>query len=181
MWTPEKVKATLDNIGAKLVGVNQEIAHLHNILEPDENIEFAVAGNLAKIHGREVTGTGMAILTQKRIIFYRRSFIGTETKETVRIGNISSVSNRKGILNSSLCIYAANNESEVKLFGKEHAEIMASKINSLVNQQHSSPASNTQAAPVDSLAQLEKLFELKSKGAITEEEYQQHKQKLLVN
>lgn len=179
MWTQEKVKAKIAELNLQLTSVKSEINHLHEHLEQDEEIIYAVSGTLKHIHRKEVNSIGMAIATSKRLLFYRRSIIGTETKESIRLDNITSVSARKGILMGSLCVYAANNEAIIDQIVNRSANTMAEKINALLSAPKVAAHHSHTAPSVDKISQLEKLFELKTKGALTEEEYQAEKKRLL--
>ena len=113
MWTKEKLEIFIKDYGFKPNQTKSEIKELPTILHPEEKLLGLAEGLLKKIHNRDVNGYGLVIATNKRVIFFRKSFIGTVTKEETPISKISSASFRKGILSSSIAIVTSNNESEV--------------------------------------------------------------------
>lgn len=181
MWTQEKVKARFDNMRYKCMYTKQEIKTLHSILQPNEEIVTAVEGELKKIHNRNHTGWGIVVLTDIRLIFYRKSLIGTVTLEEFPISKISSSSYRKGIMQASFLVNTSHNNAEFECFEKITTEelnrLLQERIHGTV-QKSSAPSQGTHTN-IDVVAQLEKLFELKQKGALTDEEYAQQKNKLL--
>lgn len=181
MWTKEKLETFMKDYGFKPNQTKSEIKELPAILHPEEKLLGLAEGLLKKIHNRDVNGYGLVIATNKRVIFFRKSFIGTVTKEETPISKISSASFRKGILSSSIAIVTSNNESEVsncdKTLGKKLIDIIQNLISGL--DQVSSTSAPVQNRQDDSVTQLEKLFELKQKGILTEDEFNAQKIKIL--
>lgn len=175
MWTPEKVKEAYASLGFKPTNTKMEMNNLHTVLHDLEELKAVVEGELKKIHNRELAGWGITIATNKRIIFYRRSIIKTTTQEEITIDNITSTSFRKGILQSSICIYANNNEAIINTFDQRRAKVFVDIVQGMIIGK--SKISN----PIEGnhLEQLEKLFKLKELGAITEYEYTEQKNQLL--
>ena len=181
MWTKDKLESFMKNYGFKPNLTKPEIKELPEILHPEEKLLGLVEGLLKKIHNREISGHGLVIATNKRVIFFRKSFIGTVTKEETPISKISSASFRKGFLTSSIAIVTSNNESEVdncdKILGKKFIDIVQNLISEL-DQITNSP-NNVQSIQESSVSQLEKLFELKQKGILTDDEFNTQKIKIL--
>jgi len=179
MWTKEKIDSFMAGYGFKPQNTKSEVKELPNILHPDEELHGLLNGFLKQ--GKNNDSLGVLIATNKRIIFYRKSIIGTVTKEEIPIRMITSSMYRKGLMTSAVAIITANNETVVDCFDKKETERFSEIVNKLVSEHHNTIKNNAQPkqAQLSNLEQLEKLFELKQKGIITEEEFNQQKLKLL--
>lgn len=182
MWTKEKLEQFMESFGFKPNMTKPEIKELPTLLHPEEKLLGLIEGQLKRIHNRDINGYGLVIATNKRIIFFRKSIIGTVTKEETPINRVSSASFRKGLLSSSIAITTSNNESVVdhcdKTSGKKFIDIVQNLISDLDSKssQQNVPQANQ---PENNLAQIEKLYDLKQKGILTEEEFLSQKSKLL--
>lgn len=114
MWTEEKVQKTAISLNFKPFLTKKSLKSIYKVLKPDEEILSILEGELQEIHGKKSLGSGLLVLTQKRIIFYKKNFIGITTQEDYPLKRISSISHKSGVMNASLVIYAANNEAVVK-------------------------------------------------------------------
>ena len=176
MWTDEKVSTFIAEYGFKPSITKGEVKDLPNILQPDEVLLGLLEGYLKGNNG------ALAIATNKRVIFYRKSFIGTVTKSEFPIRMITSTAYRAGIMTSSVIIVAANNETLIDMCGKAEAQRFNDIVHKILNEQHvdnSIPAQPQNNTGLSNVEQLEKLFELKQKGVLSDEEFQQQKAKLL--
>lgn len=182
MWTAEKVEAEIKRLGAELIWVTSEVSHLHKLLLPDEIMIYIISGDLKKIHNEQMDHSGVVVLTDSRIIFFRRNILGETTTETTPLHTISSVSTKSGLLFASLHIYTANNESVVEDTLKKQLIKMAGFIQAqlkiIAEQQVGEPGKQAPVAARD-YSLLEKLFELKTNGILTEEEFQAEKARFL--
>jgi len=178
MWTQEKTKEFCDKIGFIPENTKQEIKELPSLLFDDEKLLGLIEGTLENINGKNVGGWGLVIATDKRVIFFRKSIIGTITKEETPVSKITSASYRKGLMLSKISITTSNNDSVVDWCNNSAAEDF---INILLNLIHNYNNTPTQLStnPNDPLSRLEKLFELKQKGILTEDEYIEQKRKIL--
>jgi len=179
MWTPEKIEQFCKDFGFKPVSTKAEIKELPNLLSPDEQLLGLLEGFLKDIHGRNVNGQGIVIATSKRVIFFRKSFIGTITKEETSLSKVSAVSYRKGILVGSISIISASNDSIVDNCDKKMAEKFIGILSDLISKSQSAPNQKLDYIHDDPMLKLEKLFELKQKGILSEDEFNQQKAKLL--
>ncbi len=184
MWTAEKINEFMKGFGFKPSMTKAEIKELPYILHPDEHLLGLLEGMLNKINGNIINGHGIAILTDKRIIFYRKTFIGTVTKEEIPIPKVSSVSFRRGVFYGAIAITTSNNEAIVDHCEKTITENFVSIVQNLISglSEHKTNNNNSQDKSVNRLGDLdllEKLFDLKQKGIITEEEFLLQKSKLL--
>ncbi len=175
MHTIESIRKFCNDTGFKPGNTSSEIKELPNILKSDETLKGLLEGTLTKIHNRNFNGNGLAIATDKRVIFYRKSFIGTITHEEIPVTKISSVSFRKGLLLGSLMVITSNNEAKIENCDNKKAIQFSEVIKDLIN---TTSTTNTPIKETNTLDEIERLFELKQKGAITEDEYSKLKQKL---
>jgi hypothetical protein len=138
---------------------------------------------LKRVHNRDINGNGLVIATNKRIIFFRKSIIGTVTKEEIPISKVSSSSFRKGLMFSSVAIITSNNEAVVdqcdKTVGKRFSDTVQTLVSNLDTGHQPQTQTGSNGQNHSNLEQLEKLFDLKQKGILTEEEYAAQKAKLL--
>jgi hypothetical protein len=182
MWTKDKLEVFMASFGFKPIMTKPEIKELPSLLHPEEDLLGLLEGQLKRIHNRDFTGYGLAIVTNKRIIFFRKSIIGTVTKEETPITRVSSASFRKGLLSSSVAITTSNNESVIDHCDKTVGNKFVDVVQNLISDLDSKANQPVQTQPVqqdNTLAQLEKLFDLKQKGILTEDEFLAQKAKLL--
>lgn len=187
MWNKEAIEKFMRRYGFNPSYTKSEIKELPEILNFDEVLCGLLEGFLKKVHNRDINGTGLVIATNKRIIFFRKTFIGTVTKEEIPVSKISSSSYRKGILFGSIAIVTSNNEAVVEQCDKENAKKFIDSVQKVISEHESSqrkvvppaiPQSANDKYAID-LNQLEKIFDLKQKGILTEEEYLTQKAKIL--
>jgi hypothetical protein len=161
----------------KPVFTNAEFKRLDKVINQDETVFYLMEGLIGDVHGRPINGRGLAILTNKRVLFFRHSLIGTETKEEFKISNISAASLRKGLAYGSMIISVANNDATIEQCSKKAVEEFVTKLRELMHK----PTQPTVVNATTSLAdELKKLADLKSAGILTDEEFQIQKQKLLL-
>ncbi|RYY60388.1 MAG: hypothetical protein EOO05_10105 [Chitinophagaceae bacterium] len=185
MYTKETIDVFLNEIGFKPNMTKAEVKQLPSLLSPNEKLLGVLEGNLKKIHNRDIGGYGLAILTDKRVLFYRKSIIGTVTSEEIPVSKISSVSFRKGVMFASLAVITSGNEALMEDCNKEQAKRFSEKIQGIISDLGAAPtvtaaaATAVNTAAANPMEQLEKLFDLKQKGILTEDEYSRQKAKLL--
>jgi len=185
MWTKEKVEKFIVNYGFSPKETKREIKELPNILYADEELHGLLEGDLKRKLGNlghSAGHNGLVIATNKRIIFFHKSsFLGVISRYEMPLYMITSCEYGDGFLSSGIAIFTANQQAAVDWCVKEEAKRFHKIVNELLTGQHTSAKKNTQHQQVISsnLEQLEKLFELKQKEIITEDEFKQHKAKLL--
>lgn len=178
MWTKEKVNSFVSSYGFKPVLTKSEVKHLPNILHDDEDLLGIIEGEL-KI-GKTSNGYGVLIATDKRVIFFRKSILGTQTKEEYPISRITSSIYRKGLMYGAIAIVTANNEAVIDHCSKSEAKRLDDIIQKSINQSSSVQASPSKTYSPD-IDKIERLFEMKEKGILTEEEFQAQKNIILKN
>lgn len=168
-----EIKATISKLNPSVLN-KREVAELPTILMDDENIEKLSAGFLDE--GKGSTGNGLLIATNYRVIFIDKPMIGIGIKmEDFPYDKISSVSVETGFLKGVIKIICSGNTAKINLINgaKEFSEFVRQKT-------MTKPVANQQTtSEPDILGQIEKLADLKQKGILTEEEFNDKKASLL--
>jgi hypothetical protein len=179
MWTKEKVKKFANDIDYHHQFTSGELNTLHTILSGDEECYGMTEGMLKKVHVNKHSGYGIALLTNKRFLFYHKGFLGSVTVEEFPLDTISSISFHKGLLFSSLHVYAANvDEIIIQQCDNNNAGRIIQVWQHILNERNifqADPANETASDPV---TELEKWHSLKEKGIITEDEYNSMKKQI---
>ncbi len=148
-------------------------------LDSDEQILFSVLGAYeTKILGSDSVRNGAFLATDKRLVFYAKKLTGYDL-ESFPYSNISSFEASKGMMGHSISFFASGNKVRMKWINGgdvkgflEHLRNSAGKRSQLST---SSETTNTKSV-VD---ELKDLAELRDQGILTEEEFQQQKEKIL--
>lgn len=163
--------ARLDRV-SKLFG-RKELRHLPLILEPTERVEALAQGEFAKKQG-------IIILTTQRLVFFEKSLMGRETLEEFHLASVSSLSVKKGLGGEKLVVHASGHEYEIKRVMHGQIDGLMSRFRALKHGAGAAPAPAAEAASgIDPMTQIERLGELRTKGLISDEEYESKKQELL--
>jgi hypothetical protein len=87
---------------------------LHTLLFSDEELIFAVEATLNKINSRTLftLGSGMLVLTNKRVIFYQKKITGATTLEQFPISQIVSSTYHQGFVQNLLHVRTTNGNIE---------------------------------------------------------------------
>lgn len=173
----ENLQQLASRIHYKPFFTKAEFSHLHKVINDNETVFYLMEGLIGDVHGRPVNGRGLAILTDRRVLFYRRSIIGTETKEEFKIANISSASSRKGLVYGSMIITVASNDATIEQCNKKAVEEFVTKLRELMHQ----PAENKSVSNISVADEIKKLADLKNEGILSEEEFNIEKRKILSN
>jgi hypothetical protein len=178
MWTTDKIERFCKEYGFVPNQTTSELSSLHKILYPDEVLMGLLDGILKEVFGKNYNGNGMVIATNKRVIFYRKNFLGITTKEEISLQKVSSASIRKGLIFSSIILTSSNNEAIVKQCENKSAEKFITVLTNLI---HNSHTLKTTTGGDDLTQKLEKLFELKQRGILTKLEFNDQKAKILAS
>ncbi len=180
MWTKEKIKDFARDINYHHQSTSGELSTLHTLLADDEDCFAMTEGMMKKIHSSKHSGYGIALLTDKRFLFYHKGFLGSVTREEFPLSTISSITFNKGIVFGSLHVFAANvDEIIIQPCDNNNGARIAQVWQHMVNNKNileTMAAVNTTADPI---AELEKWHSLKERGLITEEEYNAKKKQVL--
>jgi hypothetical protein len=158
-WTEQQAKmSSLDALGAA------------DILESGEVIEHAVQGTIGK-------AKGLLLATNRRLVFVNRGIIKTQS-ESFRYDKISSVQYQTGFMSTSIALVIDGRTLKVESVLNTHGASFANYVRQRVDQGNA-PIPAPASVSVDIADQLGRLADLRTKGILTEEEFQAQKQKLL--
>lgn len=109
--------------GILLARDKNTLAEIYKLLMPDEKLVYAADGILKCYHENCINGVCLVILTNRRVIFFRKNqLIGNFTLKSTRINKILSASYSKGLLFSHIIIKSSDEKSEIQSFSKRMAE-----------------------------------------------------------
>lgn len=158
----------LDNVSSFLG--RKEINELPNILAQTETVDNIIQGTYNK-------GQGILVSTNRRLVFIDKGFLYGLKVEDFPLDKITSIQYQTGLLLGSVMIHTSGNISLIENVDKKSSRNFSEFVRDKLSQPKES------AAPIDSqpnvLDQLEKLAKLKENGILTEEEFNDHKKKLL--
>ena len=89
MWTKEKIKEFAGKLGYHCQFTSGELNTLHTILFDDEDFFGMTEGMMKKVHHNKHSGYGIALLTDKRFLFYYKNLFGKIIKEEFPLNTIS--------------------------------------------------------------------------------------------
>lgn len=174
----QKILSFLERYKFAYTSAKPEIKAMANVLQQDEQIVAMLAGLLKNVHGKNINGSGLVVATDKRIIFYRKSVIGTVTMEEIPMSKVSSASFRKGIFLSEVFIGTSGNNASIDNCDSKSAELFSKTVSAYIMSKESSPKQSINN-PTTLADELKKLADLKEAGHITDSEYQSLKAKML--
>lgn len=144
-------------------------------LKPGEEIKIFLEGYIGEImgKGKETQHNGNLIITNERVIFYRKGILG-EVLETIPVYKITSVEHISLMGHRVLTIHTSHDSLKFKTF---EDKVLFEKAYNILESQRETPPSDSQKN--DPLDQIKKLSELYEAGAISKEEFEEKKAKLL--
>ena len=152
----------------------KELRQLPKMLAPGEPVIAFVSGYMSK-------ETWLVVLTDRRILMIDKNmFIGGE-QISISLEKVSTVEAQTGLLFGDLRIEDSSNEHVVKNIMKHAAERFADRVREQMELRRTSGfAPAAAAAPPDRYSQLERLDGLRQSGALSQEEFDREKAKLLI-
>ncbi len=168
----EDIKAEIQALPTKdMWGTKKEVKELSNILNDDEHIKALCSGILDG-------NTWLIVCTEKRVLFLDKGMLyGLKQRETP-IEKINSIEQKKGLLLGGVAIWDGAAKMEITNISKE---AVSPFVDAVHQQIESHKASSTQAGYANSSAadELIKLKSLMDSGALSKEEFEAEKQKIL--
>lgn len=148
-----------------------DLKHVPALLWPGEDMQMyarAISGNVI----------GILVLTNRRVLFVGKGFSGNRTEDFTFEQIVSLDCNTPPLLGySTITIQAKGGFSKFENVTKDKAQEFAQRTREAIHASKTAAASST--SPMDKYAVLEKLAELKSKGILSEDEFQTEKAKAL--
>jgi hypothetical protein len=148
--------------------------------KPGENVVECLEGYIGEMmgSGAKAQHNGALIITNERVIFYRKGWFG-EVFETIPLSALTSVEHKSLLGHRQLTLHTSHDELSFKTF--EKAEQFDKAYNAIEQgrAKPGTPAVPASAAAPDPLAQLKALGELHKSGVITAEEFEAKKAALM--
>jgi hypothetical protein len=172
------VRPDIDAAAEKLssaFGAKREIQRLPEVLWEGETVEILATG----VYGK---GNGLLAMTNQRLVFYFHGVMSQKV-EDFPYSRISSVQWSGGVLMGTLTVFASGNKAEIKQVPKDQGKALADHLRMKISG-GGVPAAPAEAAPVaspagDIASRLATLDQLRAAGAITNDEYQDRRTKIL--
>ncbi|HEX9828188.1 MAG TPA: PH domain-containing protein [Flavobacteriaceae bacterium] len=169
----EEIKTEIKKLNLNNVSTffgRKEINELPQILAQNEKIDHIIQGTYNN-------GVGILVSTNRRLVFIDKGLLYGLKVEDFPLDKISSIQYETGLLLGKVKIHTSGNIADIenveKASARTFAEFVRNKLSQpkeVVNQTNSEP---------NVLEQLEKLGKLKESGILSEEEFFEHKKKLL--
>jgi hypothetical protein len=177
MLTSEDIQNQLKSlsVGDELFG-RKEIKELPNILWGNERLQKLVVG----IYNSNM---GMLVATDKRLIFIDKGLLYGLKVEDFGYDKISSIQYELGIFMGDITIYTSNNRATITHITKQQAKDFCDHVRNYISGQKSdlpTRAISSQLPNKNVIDEIERLFKLKESGAITDDEFNALKNKLIL-
>lgn len=164
------VAQAASKLNNKLFG-RKEIRHLANLLDRGELVHAMGVGVLGN-------KSGIAAITNRRLLFLEKSMMGSESLTDFALGSIGAMSIGKKMSGETLTVNHSGTSAVITTMGHGQADDIARAFRQL-KEQPAPVAAPLQAPAPDPFAQLERLGELLAKGILTDEEFQTQKAQIL--
>ena len=182
--SPEELKAKYKEL-AKKIGDDQfftkkELNYLPEILKEGEQVLGFVTGLMGG-------NTWLVTLTDNRLIFLDKGMLWGLKQDIVPLSKVQSVSCSTGIIFGEIKIAHGSKTYKIENVIKGTVKIFTNMIQEQIDSINAAPAASATSSAAttdpeageDKYAKLEKLFALKEKGVLTEEEFEKEKKKIL--
>lgn len=147
----------------------KELKELPSILNQNEKI-------VALVIGTYNDGTGLLVATNNRLIFIDKGLLYGLKIEDFGLDKITSIQFESGFLLSEIKIMASGNIAKISNVEQGNGKRFSDTVRNLLSQPK---PQNVPETKIDFVDQLERLAKLKDNGIITEEEFNQQKEKIL--
>ncbi len=176
------IEESLKKFNVNTFGNNKKIALVERRLSKDETVFYIAPTNAVIINcfnGKKDKRPGVFAITNKRLIFLYKVLF-SESMEVIALNDIKTFNCSGDSITGSYLEIGTTSKSYNFLisYKKDIREELLNLINSVIeNYNNSKNVSNN--SNMDYIKQIEKLFELKEKGIITEEEFNKKRSQLL--
>ena len=151
----------------------KERKYLHEVMRPGETIYAMTSGILDG-------NTWLVTVTDKRVLFLDKGMIYGLKQMELPLSHISAVSHKTGLIFGKIEISTAGGTKTIGTIQKRDVPKVAQIISGLMHKsKDAEKAPSSVAGKDDIVSQLERLADLKERGILTEEEFNQQKAKLL--
>lgn len=135
-------------------------------------VDYLMEGELPErvIQGFYDTRIGIVACTQTRLIFLDRGMIFGVNVEDFPLDKISSIQYETELLSAKITVFTSGNHKEIKSVNKD----MGREFVDYVRNKTTKPSQVNKVSD-DVISQLERLANLREKGVLTEDEFNQQK------
>lgn len=152
------------------MGYRKSLEELNEHLNEDETVEH----NMGAFHDSK---NGILALTNKRILFVSKGLFSGSTIKEFSFESVHSVEYQTRATGSKIILYGPDHENAFEDIGDPKEEVK--RFVDLFNQKTEDPTSETtEQKGNDVIGQLERLAKLKEQGILSDEEFQEQKEKL---
>jgi hypothetical protein len=151
-------------------GGKREIKNLEEHLHDGERVSFLA-------QGRYEDNQGIVALTEERLLFVFHG-LTRQSVQDFALDRVTSVQTKAGIGSGDLTVESYGHSAVIKSIIKSDLKFLADALRQRIAMREA-PTPPTPAAPVDVADQLEKLANLLDRGALSQEEFDAQKAKLL--
>jgi hypothetical protein len=156
------VQAAMGRMHLKFGG-RMELRRLDQHLRPAEKVEEMTIGSYG--------GTGLVVLTDRRLLFFRGGLVGKNSEDFPR-DKVSSVQFSSGLVLGKITLFASGNKAEIQKVNKADAKRVVGNMRARLSAPtpdaaQTAPPVPGMAAGDDLVEQIKKLAELRDAGAIT--------------
>jgi len=156
----------------------KEIKYLPRVIEDDENI-------LGLTSGFNDGNTWLIVVTDKKLVFLDCGFLWGIKKTELKLKHIKEISFKRGIIFGEINISTGFGGKRITNIDKKYVERICNIISELIEKNENKTmnvnilADSRKIEVEDNLSKIEKIFNLKEKGILTEEEFEKQKNKYL--
>lgn len=171
----DQIKAELNNLNLRNSSLflgRKEINELPQILADGEKITNIIQGTYNN-------GQGILVSTIRRLVFIDKGLIYGLKVEDFPLDKISSIQYETGLLLAKVKIHTSGNVAIIDNVEKTSARQFAEFVRNYVSQPKEKTVVIQNNSEPSILDQIEKLATLKQNGILSEEEFAEHKKKLL--
>lgn len=174
----DQLKAEMKRLAAVVsdvsFGTKKEFFHLPEILNSGEE-------PLGIVSGMMDSNTWLITLTNQRIIFLDKGMIFGVKQVDINLRNVASVGGKTGLMLGEITISTSGQNYTIKNVIKSSVIPFTNLVNETRNSitRTPTPASSEKSSFDNVMDKIERLAEMKDEGILTEEEFQQQKQRIL--
>ena len=171
----DQIKAELNNLNLRNSSLflgRKEINELPQILADEEKVTNIIQGTYN-------SGQGILVSTSRRLVFIDKGLIYGLKVEDFPLDKISSIQYETGLLLAKVKIHTSGNVAIIDNVEKTSARQFAEFVRNYVSQPKEQTVVIQNNSEPSILDQIEKLATLKENGILSEEEFAEHKKKLL--
>ena len=149
-------------------------------VKPGEQVVCSAEGYIGKAmgQGEDTQHNGALIVTNGRVAFYRKGFLG-EVIETIEIPKITSVERKSMMGHRTLRLHTSHDDLEFKTFKKESETALVEAIEARRTGDEAPVNADSGGGSDDYLRKIQKLAELRDSGVLTNEEFESKKAELM--